>query len=158
MADGRIPPVVIRGLTALLALTALGGFVAVSFHAISASISAQGSAPKFNDAYLYVTTALSTLVGGVVALGFGQKPPSNDDNPPLPVTEAVEGLSAVVTGKKPADVGAWIGAAYAILYVLLGIVAIILWMVKPDLVADPVKALASTFLGLALPIARGYFA
>jgi hypothetical protein len=33
--------------------------------------------PKYSEPFLYVAIALAALVGGIVAVGFGQKPPTN---------------------------------------------------------------------------------
>jgi len=168
MANGGVSPAVVRGLTALLAVAAVVGFAALSIYGFIKTLQATNSAPSLNDAYLYVTAALSSLVGGVVAVAFGQKPPpgpgtslgSADGSPPATQTllsENATSLTRVATGRDLPNVGTVIGSLYAITYVAIGLVAIVLWIVKQDLAADPVKALAATFLGLVVPIVRGYF-
>lgn len=46
---------------------------------------------------------------------------------------------------------------YAIFYVLISVTACFVWLFNQDTAADPVKAASTTFLGLLLPIVRGYF-
>jgi len=169
MSNGNPPPTVIRALTQALAALAIAGFAAVSIYSFVLTFEAQGSPPQLNAAYLYVTAALSALVGGIVAIGFGQKPP-----PPNPTVQPANNTTALVqrnfaslgsvltnrtsSGVDKVDkVDTIIGSAYYILYILFGAAAIVVWLVKANVVADPVKALASTFIGLVLPIIRGYF-
>lgn len=158
MANGNVPPVVIRGLTAALAVTAVLGFAALSIYAFVKTLQASKFAPSLNDSYLYVTAGLSSLVGGVVAVAFGQKPPAESRTETLS-RENIKSLTRTVTGRHPEgiQVGSVIGTTYAITYFLFGLIAIVLWIIKQDLVADPVKALAATVLGMLIPIVRGYF-
>ncbi|HEV2123015.1 MAG TPA: hypothetical protein VGW38_09610 [Chloroflexota bacterium] len=153
---GSVPPAVIRGLTAFLAVVALLGFVTIAITGIVATINAEGEAPTFNASLLYVASAVGALVGGVVAVAFGQKPPPDPKPNPSLLTLNLSALTTTTTAK--ASAGQLIGGAYAVLYVLLGVAAVIIWVIYQDQTAEHVKALASTFMGLVVPIVRSFFA
>jgi Ca2+/Na+ antiporter len=55
------------------------------------------------------------------------------------------------------DAGAVIGSIYALAYVIIGAAAIVTWIAMPDETSALVKNLATTFLGLLVPIVAGYF-
>jgi hypothetical protein len=151
--DGHVPVIVIYALTAFLAALAILGFAALSIYGFVETFKAHASPPTLNAAYLYVMAALSALVGGIVAVAFGQKAPAPA---PMPLAQRnARALSSVITIGR--DVGSIIGSVYAITYVVLGAAAVVVWIIKSNVVADPIKALAATFIGLAIPIIRGYF-
>jgi hypothetical protein len=81
-----IPNAVVRWIVALLALAAVLGFAVIFGIAISKVISAKdGMPPKADEAaFVYVATGLATLVGGIVAVGFGVPMPKPPDPPPAP--------------------------------------------------------------------------
>jgi hypothetical protein len=81
------------------------------------------------DTYVYVATAIATLVGGIVAVAFGQKPPQ------FWVTSSPRGIMVAI---------------YSVTYFLFGVVAVISWISAPC-TSVILKNLATTFFGLALP-------
>jgi hypothetical protein len=92
---------------------------------------------QIDDPYTYVATAIGVLVGGVVAIAFGR---------PVP------GLRLL-----PIDPRKWLIAAYAIIYVVIGIAAVITWVKATSCTPVLVRNLATTFLGLLLPVVTNYF-
>jgi hypothetical protein len=88
-----------------------------------------------NEALAYIWTGVSVLVGGVVAVAFGQEPSSE---------KTAIGLSRDD-----------IVVAYAWTYVVVGMVAIGCWIYLPA-PPDLVKNAATTFFGLLLPIVSAY--
>ena len=141
-----------------MAAAAIAGFAAVSIYGLVATCTAQGSAPSLNQTFLYITAALSSLVGGIFAVAFGVKetsPSPSVDREKLLLSN-IQALGEVATPHK-SKTGAAIGIIYAVTYFLLGVTAIVVWVLKPDVVADSIKALGATFIGMAVPIARGYF-
>lgn len=155
ISGGGVPIPVIRGLTAALAVAALVGFLAVSVYGSVQTAKASSSLPSLNSAYLYVTAALSALIGGIVAVFFGQKPVVDASG--SRAQRSFASLGSGVAIRVDVNVGYIIGSAYAILYCLVGLAAIVVWVAESSVAADSVKALASTFIGLAIPIVQGYF-
>jgi len=153
-----IPDIVLRALAALLAVVAGVGFAFMFGDAISDVWAAtDGQPPRQTESYLYVATTVAALVGGIVAVGFGVPGPANGDGGgrnALLATNVTGVGSLVLAGLGPAAV---IGSLYAIVYILWGLAALVTWMMMPDQTSDLVKNLATTFLGLALPIVSGFF-
>lgn len=136
--------------TALAAIT----FAAVFGLLIASSV--QGEIPKWveGDFPTSMATALAGFVGGVVAIGLGQTPPGTGSAEDTARGIAkVTGLAGTSEGRKEL-----LAYLYLFIYLLLGVAAIIVAVARPDTTADAVKNLASIFLGLVIPIARGYFA
>jgi hypothetical protein len=150
-------------LTAFLALAAIAGFAAIFSVGFYQTVTApKGKPPTANSSLVYVSTGIAALVGGIVAVAFGQKPspgPGPGAWGPSRPGVAAASLGSFVTGLRVPnfDWGAIIGAIYALTYVLFGLTAIVIWIIKPNETADTVKSLASTFFGLGIPIVRAYF-
>lgn len=143
----------------VIALAAAVAFAVLSWDVMEDVRDAgNGQVPSYGDWDLYLVTALSALVGGVVAVAFGQTPPPK---PPDPVTfgaianENFEGVARSISFGKIA--GAGIGIVYVLVYFALGLAACIVWRANPNEVSQPVQNLALTFIGMVLPIAQGFF-
>jgi hypothetical protein len=102
--------------------------------------------PQPTEAFTYIETGLAGLVGGIVAAAFGVSVP----------TEKVAGLSNLSTAG--ASERQWIGGAYVMIYLLVGLAAAATWLVNSDVTSTVVKNLGSTFVGMVIPIVAGYFA
>lgn len=90
----------------------------------------------------------------MVAIGLGQTAPEADT--PAEATRGIANVTGLVTeseGRKTL-----VSFAYLFVYLVLGVAAIIAAVSVPDQTPDAVKNLASVFIGLIIPIARGYFA
>lgn len=133
-----------RGLStaALQSLTVVLAFVLICFFAglfgwsvIQTWRAAPGSPPTYSDAFVYVATALAALVGGIVAFAFGQ----------AKGTAATLDWLAILTG------------VYAVVYVVLGLLTLLTWVFKTRETPVLLKNLATTFLGLAIPIVAAFF-
>jgi hypothetical protein len=87
------------------------------------------------QAFVDVATALAALVGGIVAVGFNQPPT-------IPATglfsSNIGALGSFLTLRSNWNWQAALGATYAIIYVLLGIVAVGTWVAGP---ANPMPPL-----------------
>lgn len=84
-------------------------------------------------------------MGGIVATAFGVSAPS----------QKVATLSNVSTAG--ASERQWIEGAYVLVYFLVGVAAVVTWVVNSDVASVVVKNLASTFVGMAIPVVAGYF-
>ncbi len=126
-----------QALTVSLAVIALLGFLAMFGWGI---IAAWRSSPpnKPGEPFTYVATALAALVGGVVAVAFGQKPPK---------------FLATVLSRKPQEL---LIATYAVGYITFSAAAVVTWVVKPVSTPTLVKNLGTTFLGILLPVVTNY--
>lgn len=116
--------------------------------------------------------ARAASVGGIVAVGFGQKPPAGagDKRARRPswrkLDRATWGpwtslnlavLGRLVTHDVPSDRWRSIaGGVYAIVYFIWGIAAVVTWVFFTAVTPDLVKNLAATFLGLALPVVTAF--
>jgi hypothetical protein len=149
-----MPTNAIRMLTILLAIVVIGAFALIFGEAIVEAwrCYAKGPPPKpfqaaagvnstfaseIDDPYTYVATAIGVLVGGIVAVAFGRPAP--------PI------------GLRTADPRKWLIAIYAAIYVITGIAAIITWVEATSCTPVLVRNLATTFLGLLLPVVANYF-
>lgn len=121
------------------------------------------------ESFKYVLTFITGLVGGIVALGFGVQPPSSSGGAPLINTPNVsksrlkfQGLNRLL---KPADSKALgfttdsptLAYYYALIYIILGVIAVALWVIWNDKTAVSISQMASTFLGMASAILMAFF-
>jgi hypothetical protein len=109
-----------------------------------------GKPPEYGEPYLYVATGLAALVGGIFAVAFGVKKASGGLGGPNFTT--LGSLPNV-----PEAAAAILGGVYALAYVAVGVAALATWVLRPDETSDLLKNLATTFLGLALPIVSAFF-
>ncbi len=152
-----MPPQVRTVLTIVITLAVLAGFAALFCWGIYATWTATAK-PVFPETYLYVATALAGLVGGIVAAGFGQKlPESSAVTRPSRMARNITALGNFVLAGQAFNAQQIVASIYAGVYVLLGLVAIITWVVKADVTSDLVKSLASVAFGLFLAIAQTFF-
>src|SRR5258706_3883690 len=68
-----------RMLVAFIAMLALAGFVATVLIALYRTIH-EHQTPVFTSTYVFFANALAGLVGGIVAVGFGQSPPPSPNH------------------------------------------------------------------------------
>lgn len=155
-----MPPLVRTWMTIVLTVIVLIGFAVMVTYGIYQTWAAD-TTPSFTDAYLYVATGLTGLVGGIVAAGFGQKPPAQTSAGSETAREKtvrnIDGLGNLVLAGQAVNAKGIVAAIYAGVYLLLGIVAIVTWVAKSSVTPDLVKNLASVSIGLILPIAQGFF-
>lgn len=101
--------------------------------------------PAPSEAFNFVQTGIAGLVGGIVATAFGVSAPR----------QKVATLSNVSTAG--ASERQWIGGAYVVVYFLVGVAAVGTWVVNSDVTSVVVKNLASSFVGMVIPVVAGYF-
>lgn len=152
VVQSGVPSGVVAALRILVTIAGLVAFVAM-FGWGMYKVWTKNTKPD-TDAFVYVATALAALVGAIVAVGFGQKPP---DHVSGPLSSNALALGAFLISPRW-DWAAVLGGAYATVYVLFGIAAIVTWVAGPATPTPPlVKNLATTFLGMALPIIAAFF-
>jgi hypothetical protein len=95
--------------------------------------SVTGQAEDIKDPYTYVATILVGLVGGVVAVFFGQK-----------ISLQAFGWNEALSG------------FYALAYTVMGVFSVITWMFNAR-ESVLVKTLALSFLGLLVPVVTSFF-
>jgi len=162
-----------RVLVGLLVFAALLGFAVMLGRAIYLTFTL-AQAPTFSDTYSYVANVLGGLVGGIVAIGFGQSPPPMPADGPNIIARNAAGVGSLITadtspaGRQPQPAPSAvrapsnmrsqeiIGLIYAIVYILLGIAAIVAW-VSDEYPPDLVSNLATVSIGLFVPIVAAFF-
>lgn len=146
MATRAIPPAFIAYVVAALAVLAILGYAIVGGIALVDVWNAQGDvAPTPGEPLTYVFTALAGLVGGIVAVAFGVSPPG----------QKLNGLGNVSTAGLSAQ--QWIGALYVVVYLLVGLTAVVIWFMKEPVTSELVKNLAVVTVGMIIPIVAGFF-
>lgn len=146
MATTRaVPQKFIAFVVAALALLSIAGYAIVSAIAILAVWNAVENAPTPGEPLTYIFTALAGLVGGIVAVAFGVSPPSGK----------LGGLSNLSTSGLSAQ--EWIGAVYVVVYLVIGLAAVVTWFIHDPLTSELVKNLAVVTVGMIIPIVAGYF-
>jgi hypothetical protein len=118
--------------------------------------------PVFSDTYVYIANTLAGLVGGIVAIGFGQSPPPTSTGDLSLLSRNAVGVGNVITANRRGVRGPStrsrevMGLVYSLAYVLMGLGAIIVW-VADDKPPEIVKNLATLSIGLFLPIVTAFF-
>lgn len=154
-------------LVILLVVAVLLGFAAISFYAFWLTMTTQGKV-ELGDQLLYIANVLTGLVGGIVAFGFGMSPKPTGSLGDTVLKRSAKGLGELMVktaaqgpvgaaggggGSKARQV---LGFVYALIYILVGLAAIVIWMID-DQAADLVKNLSTVFLGMAVPIVAAFF-
>lgn len=155
-------------LIAILAIFMLILYVLAVFYAFYLSWKSK----EEPGAFKYVLTFITGLVGGIVALGFGVKLPDNTptNNPPAIASVHApsnfeskfqqfnhllqpgqnENIQAIPT--KPT-----LAYFYSLVYILLGMISVVLWVIWSERTSTSISQMASAFLGMASAILLGYF-
>jgi hypothetical protein len=158
-----LPPKIVRIFGAVFSVVALILYIGVS--AVGILYSWRSGDPSWitSEGTIFWTTGLASLVGGVVAVGFGVEPPppppTPPPTPPKPPNQGprpLRGLATIITGD-PHWSKVWIAVAYAAAYFGLGILAAVTWAVQQGETIDAVRGLASAFAGLFLAVVRAWF-
>lgn len=123
----------LRLLAAVMSLALLAAFVGIFGWTVFRSPTGEGPA---NEALAYVWTTVSVLVGGVVAVAYGQPEP----NKPLLVRFVPELITLV----------------YAWAYMIVGIAAVITWLIYGEKTVLLIENAATTWLGLVVPIVSAF--
>jgi hypothetical protein len=153
MLQAAIPSSVVNALTILIAFAGIVAFAGM-FGWGMYKVWTKNPKPD-SDAFIYVATALAALIGGIVAVGFGQKPPAFAS---ATIAHNASALGIFLTSLPNWGWAEVLGGIYATIYVVFGIAAIVTWVVGPANPTPPiVKNLATTFLGMALPIIASFF-
>jgi hypothetical protein len=120
-----------------------------------------------SDQFVYVATGLAGLVGGVVAMMFNEKLPvtaksagsiqaNNGQVVSESGTDATLQAAAAVLTPNSADALQTISVVYVAGYFLVGLAAIVAWILIEPGVIDLIKNLALIAMGLFLAIARSF--
>lgn len=158
-------------LEVVVVIIALIGYIAVSVYAFYEAFQSAGEEKfAFNTAIAYLASGLTGLVGGIVAVAFGVEhdtPPNDgaknfrDKKPESRMSIKTKSLGSFSSTTKSDDNGKSgkekIGMFYAIAYILIGVAAIVIWVMLDAETSQSVKNMATTFVGLLIPIVVAYF-
>lgn len=153
----------------LIVILALLGFISTSLLLFYKSFSLLGTDKQLPSDYLsqintslvYVTSCLTGLVGSIVATAFGVKTPSRGSSSPTTLQNYnFQSLGRMISAspKMPVEDGkGFYGFLYALSYIIIGVIAIIIWMILGNNTIPGVTNMATTFLGMMIPIVASYF-
>ncbi|HYX72439.1 MAG TPA: hypothetical protein VE732_06695 [Nitrososphaera sp.] len=163
-----------------LVVGALLGFAVMSGIAIRDTIKAKQdtskkAAPEHGEPFTYVASILAGLVGGIVAAGFGQSPPSKpgggaadaltrnviglgdfivENKREKNLSRKADGDDSSATSSKAKEA---IGIIYAAVYFLIGVANIGAWIYANEEASILVKNLATVSIGLFVSIVTAFF-
>jgi len=153
-----------KGVIGFLAILALVGFVfiyALVFYLTLEPLNDQNATPPEgldDPQVLSVSTGLTGLVGGVVAVALAQQQSEeqqggqNNRNRGNWFTRR-----KLVSWFFDLDAKGKLATLYVLVYLLSGIAAALVWIIAGPETPNTVQALASVALGLLIPIVRAYF-
>lgn len=157
----------------LLVVLALLGFLASSifiFQKAFVLLDSQGHLPEdrsmgLNPALVHIANGLTGLVGGIVAAAFGTQASNTrtpgPDSAQYPKLRSLGNLVYSGTEKvhtpKLGMTKARYGFLYALAYILVGLAALVIWVVLGENTIPVVSNTAATFLGMMIPIVATYF-
>ncbi|WP_031428370.1 hypothetical protein [Flavimarina sp. Hel_I_48] len=147
-----------------MVVLALVGFVVSSVFMFyqSFSILDDGILPSdymkdMNNAVVYITSLLTALVGGIVAAAFGINPSGNMKVPTK--TNKLHALGALTRSPPPGrdKNRTKYGFFYALAYILIGVTAVVIWIILESEATQGVANMATSFLGMMVPIVASFF-
>jgi len=160
-------------LISLLVILALLGFVASSiyvFYMAFRLLDDRGQLPpdhaaNLNPALVYLTNDLTGMVGWIVAADFGTKWSGAPSTGPDSIHyHNLQNLGTLVysPGLGNGDLGmgavqARFGFVYALAYILVGLAAMVVWIILGGDTIPVVSNTAMTFFGMMIPIVATYF-
>lgn len=162
-----------------LVVGALLSFAVMSGIAVRDTIKAkkdtkEKKAPEHGEPFTYVASILAGLVGGIVAAGFGQSPPSKPGGGVADsLTRNAVGLGDFIVENKregqpsrmadgddsstPSKAKEVVGIVYAAVYFVIGIANIVAWIYANEEASILVKNLATVSIGLFVSIVTAFF-
>lgn len=134
----------------IIALLILLGFAWLFGDALFKTFNAVTEPPKFTDGHIIVASGCAGIIGAAVAVALGQEPPGTTGR------SRIETVGILAFPTSPEELLEVIGWIYVIVYFGLGVLGIVAWITKgqiviatnPDLVPELVKELSSVVLGI----------
>jgi len=139
-------------------------FIGLSLYAFYKTLTITGEVTLISS-LTYIGSTIAGLVGGIVASAFGVELPDDQGAGLTRYGRKTKSLGNLVTSgeissaeaiKDPKNLKEKLGALYSWVYIVIGILAIIIWLID-DVPAEMVKNLASVSLGLILVIVKNFF-
>jgi len=147
-----------------MVLLALVGFIVSSLFMFyqSFTVLEDGKLPEnymahMNVAVVYLSSLLTALVGGIVAAAFGisqsvdQRLPSKENK--LQALGALTHSAPMGNEKNRSKYGFF----YALAYILIGVTAVVLWIILEGDATQGIANMATSFLGMMVPIMASFF-
>lgn len=140
-----------QSLIRLMVVVCLIGFICLSTYVFYACWHGKTIVDK---PIFYLFNTLSGLVGGIFALAFGLPSPSSSEGLDR-TAKKIHSLSNMMTSDEKSEK---LGYFYALSYIIIGIAAIVIWIVKSDeAVCNHIVTISQVFLGMMVAIVTGYF-
>lgn len=108
---------------------------------------------EINEVLMYFNNALTGMVGGIVASGFGV-PTAVDSNhrKTVKLTQLGNMISSNFTDPTKERLGFY----YALTYIVIGIASILVWIILQDSTLPNITHMATTFFGMLMAIVVSY--
>lgn len=110
--------------------------------------------PVDNKNVLYLASALTGLVGGIVATAFGIETDDSGSTRSSTLTLKAQNLAGMVVSKSTNN---FLGMLYLWGYVVVGCLTAAVWLKLGADVPDGIASMAVTFVGMLLAIVIAYF-
>jgi hypothetical protein len=154
-----------EGIINFMVIVALLGYIICSVLLFKEAFELKGKEnPENNPALLYLASALTGLVGGIVAAAFGVKTKGDGmesmstGGTPTPSGKLkIQRIGEFAMGANEEKLKERLGNLYAWAYILIGVASIVIWAVLDAEATQSVTTNATTFIGMMLAIVSAFF-
>ncbi len=140
-------------LTQIIVGATLLGFIIASVYVFFNACIVNNKPDIDNNALVYVLSSLTGLVGGFVAASFGVEYNSSDKKENEKARKLMK-IGSYATSDS--DKQELIGFIFALSYILIGLTSVVIWVVLNDKAISSISKMATTFLGMSIPIVANF--
>jgi hypothetical protein len=148
-----------EGIINFMVIVALLGYIICSVLLFKEAFELKGQEnPKTNPALMYLASALTGLVGGIVAAAFGVK--TNPDDASASASSGkikMQRVGEFAMGANEEKLKEKLGTLYAWAYILVGTASIVIWAILSTDATQSITTNATTFIGMMLAIVSAFF-
>jgi hypothetical protein len=154
-----------EGIINFMVIVALLGYIICSLLLFKEAFELKGQEnPKTNPALMYLASALTGLVGGIVAAAFGVKTKgdgvetlNSSGNPTSSGKIKIQRVGEFAMGANEEKLKEILGSLYAWAYILIGVASIVIWAMLSADATQSITTNATTFIGMMLAIVSAFF-
>ena len=145
-----------------LVIAAILGYWICSFLLIKEAFDVKDKVnPVLNSALMNISSALTGLVGGIVAAAFGVKPdsgngPQRASKKQIKFRRVGEFITFSNDSKNP-DKKEKLGNLYSWIYIIVGLSCLVVWIMLDTNATQSITNTGTTFIGMVLAIIGAYF-
>ncbi len=154
-----------EGIINFMVIVALLGYIICSLLLFKEAFELKGQEnPETSPALMYIASALTGLVGGIVAAAFGVKTKddgvgamNNAESKALSGRLKMQRVGEFAMGANEDKLKERLGNLYAWAYILVGIASIVIWAILSADATQSITTNATTFIGMMLAIVSAFF-